>query len=52
MTGIREEYSDYENRTYNTNYYATNATLTYSPRLGTTTTAFDACRLERRGEAV
>lgn len=34
MTGIREEYSDYENRTYNTNYYATNATLTYSPRLG------------------
>lgn len=34
ITAVREEYSDYENRTYNTNYYASNATLTYSPRLG------------------
>lgn len=34
LVGLHPEVSDYENRTYNTKYWAANATLTYTPQIG------------------
>lgn len=35
LKALREEYSDFEHRSYKTNYLAANATLTYKPNFGT-----------------